>query len=295
MSDMMIEQMPAKRKNGNRRVKRIIEHLSNPWHLIAYAILLIFTVIYLGPLLLLVSTALKTSREFNIDVIALPKTLNFENFTEAWEKANFASYLLNSVFYATTATTIYVITAVFLSFPIARGYIRGANWYMLLFVVALFLPPALIPQFQLILNLGLYNTRLGYILLLVTNPVGIIILVNYMKSLPRELDEAAAIDGCGYLRFMFTIVFPLTRPAIATVVVIHAIGIWNEVVLATIYLSSEAAYPVTRGLLVFQGVYGSDWPVLAAAVMLMTIPMVILFLFLQRYIVSGLTSGAVKS
>ena len=92
-----------------------------------------------------------------------------------------------------------------------------------------------------------------------------------------------------------SIVFPLARPAIATVVVIHAIGIWNEVVLATIYLSNDSAYPVTRGLLVFQGVYGSDWPVLAAAVMLMTIPMVVLFLFLQRYIVSGLTQVAVKS
>lgn len=267
----------------------------NPWHVLAYAILLIFTIIYLGPLLLLVSTALKTTREFNIDVIALPGTLNFENFAEAWERANFSQYLFNSALYAFAATFIYVITAVFLSFPIARNYVKGANIMLTLFVIALFLPPALIPQFQLILNLGLYNTRIGYILLLVTNPIGIIILVSYMKTLPIELDEAAALDGAGYVDFMIRIVFPLSTPAIATVVVLHAIGIWNEVVLATIYLTDQNFYPVTRGLLVFQGVYGSNWPVLAAAVLIMAMPMVILFLFFQRYIVSGLTAGAVKA
>jgi raffinose/stachyose/melibiose transport system permease protein len=128
----------------------------------------------------------------------------------------------------------------------------------------------------------------------VTNPVGIIILVNYLKSLPRELDESAAMDGCGYVRFMFYIVFPLSRPVIATVIVLHAIGIWNELILATIYLTDQNYYPITRGMIVFQGVYGFNWPVLAAGVVLMAIPMVILFLFLQRYIISGLTQGAVK-
>ncbi len=274
--------------------RRIFRPSFKPWHILAYAILLVFTVIYLGPLLLLVSTALKTSREFNLNAMALPGALNFENFAEAWERANFSLYLFNSVLYASVATIIYLISAVFVAFPIARRYVRGSNWLLTLFVIALFLPPAIIPQFQLILNLGLYNTRVGYILLLLTNPVGIIILVNYMKSLPKELDEAAAIDGCGYFRFILTIVFPLSRPAIATVAVLHAIGIWNELLLATIYLTDQNFYPVTRGLIVFQGVYGSNWPVLAAAVLLMAIPMVVLFLFLQRYIVSGLTQGALS-
>lgn len=286
---------PNKPKRGTPVVQRVITHLSNPLYLVSYVVLLIFTVIYLGPLLFVVTTALKTTREFNLDAIALPTALQFDNFIEAWQQANFAGFLFNSVFYAFSATAIYVITAVFLSFPIARGYIKGANRLLTLFVIALFLPAALIPQFQLILNLGLYNTRLGYILLLVTNPIGIIILVNYMKSLPVELDEAAAMDGCGYLRFMLQIVFPLCSPAIATVIVLHSIGIWNEVVLATIYLPNDDLFPVTRGLLVFQGQYGFNWPILAAAVIIMTIPMVVLFLFLQRYIVSGLTAGAVKS
>lgn len=266
----------------------------SPWHIASYAILLALTVVYLGPLLIMVNTSLMTSREFMRDATSLPKEIQFDNFSEAWEKANFSQYMLNSIIYAGSATIIYVITAVLLSFPIARRYVRGWNLLFTLFVIALFLPPALIPQFQLILNLGLYNTRIGYILLLVTNPIGIIILVNSMKSIPRELDEAAAIDGCSYFRFVLTIIFPLARPAIATVVVLHAIGIWNELILATIYLTEQDYYPITRGMIVFQGVYGFNWPVLAAGIMIMALPMVILFLFLQRYIISGLTGGAVK-
>lgn len=262
--------------------------------LLSYVILLTLAATYLGPLAMLVNTSFMTQREFNRNATALPAEIKLDNFAEAWEKANFSQYITNTIFYAVAATTIYVLTAVFLAFPIARGYIKGGNAIFLLFVIALFLPPALIPQFQLILNLGLYNTQAGYIMLLVTNPVGIIVLVNYLKSLPRELDEAAAMDGCGYVWFMIRIIFPLSRPVIATVVVLHAIGIWNELILATIYLTSSEFYPITRGMIVFQGVYGFNWPVLAAGVVMMAIPMVILFLFLQRYIISGITQGTVK-
>jgi raffinose/stachyose/melibiose transport system permease protein len=131
-------------------------------------------------------------------------------------------------------------------------------------------------------------------MLFLVNPIGIIILVAYMKTLPKDLDEAAVMDGCGYLRYVINVVFPLSVPAIATVAVLHAIGIWNELILPTIYLTNKNYYPITRGMIVFQGVYGSNWPTLAAAVLIMTLPMLLIFLLLQRYIVSGLTSGAVK-
>jgi raffinose/stachyose/melibiose transport system permease protein len=260
----------------------------------SYAVLLFFALIYLGPLLMLVNTAFKTLPEFMKDATSLSTSLNFDNFTEAWEKANFPRYLTNSLIYTLSSTLVYLVTAVFLAFPIARGYVRGAGIILALFVIALFLPPALIPQFQLMLALGLYNNPFGYILLFTINPIGIVILVNYMKTVPKELDEAAALDGCGYFRFITAILFPLIRPAVATVAVLHAIGIWNELILPTIYLTNQDYYPITRGMIVFKGVYGSDWPTLAAAVLIMTLPMVIIFLVLQRYIVSGLTQGAVK-
>ncbi len=265
------------------------------WGLLGgYAILLTLAVIYAGPLLMLVNTAFKTLPEFMKDATAPAAAVNFKNFVEAWNKANFPQYLTNTIIYTASATGIYLVTAIFVAFPIARGYIRGGNFLLTLFVIALFLPPALIPQFQLLLRLGLYNSQFGYILLFLVNPVGIVILVNYIRSLPKELDEAAALDGCGYLRFVLSIVFPLIQPAVATVTVLHAIGIWNELVLPTIYLTNKNYYPITRGLIVFQGVYGNSWPLLAAGVLMLTIPMVVLYLFLQRYIISGLTQGSVK-
>lgn len=263
-------------------------------HVGVYAVLLIFAVIYAGPLLMLVNTSLKTLPEFMKDAVAPATSLNFKNFVDAWTKANFPRYLTNSLIYTFSATAIYVIAAVFVAFPIARGYVKGANFLITMFVIALFLPGALIPQFQLMLALGLYNNPIGYIMLFLVNPIGIVILVNFIRTIPRELDEAAALDGCGYFRFVTSVVFPLIQPAVATVAVLHAIGIWNELILPTIYLTNKNYYPITRGMIVFQGVYGSNWPTLAAAVLIMTLPMVILFLFLQRYIISGMTQGAVK-
>ncbi len=260
----------------------------------AYLVLLIFAVIYLGPLLMLVNTALNTLPGFSRNAAALTTTLNFNNFVVAWNKANFPKYLTNSIIYAVVATTIYVTSAVFVAFPIARRYVKGANFLFTLYLIALFLPPALIPQFQLMLRLGLYNNQIGYIMLFLVDPIGVIILVNYIKSVPKELDEAAALDGCGYFRFLISVVFPLIRPAIATVTVLHAIGIWNELILPTIYLTNQNYYPITRGLIVFQGVYGYNWPTLAAAVVLLAIPMVVLYLFLQRHIISGLTQGSLR-
>lgn len=260
----------------------------------SYAFLLLLAVIYLGPLLMLVNTSLKTMPSFMKDATGLATEFHLQNFSEAWNKASFPKYLLNSAIYTVSATTIYILTAIFVAFPIARGYIKHSGFVLTLFVIALFLPPALIPQFQLILNLGLYNNPIGYIMLFLVNPIGIVILVNYIKSLPRELDEAAALDGCGYFRFVWSFVIPLSQPAIATVGVLHAIGIWNEIIAPTIYLTNKDYYPITRGLIVFQGVYGSNWPTLAAAVLMLAFPMLILFLFLQRYIISGLTQGSVK-
>lgn len=272
-----------------------IKHKRLNWgKIITYIALIFFAIIYAGPLLMLVNTAFKTLPSFMKDAVSITDSLNFQNFIDAWEKANFPRYLTNTLIYTISATVIYLITAVFVAFPIARGYVKGANWILTMFVVALFLPPALIPQFQLMLSLGLYNNPVGYILLFLTNPIGIVILVNYIKSVPKELDEAAALDGCGYFRFITSVVFPLIQPAIATVAVLHAIGIWNELILPTIYLTSQEYYPITRGMIVFQGVYGSNWPTLAAAVLIMTLPMLAIFLLLQRYIISGLTQGAVK-
>jgi raffinose/stachyose/melibiose transport system permease protein len=266
----------------------------DPVRIAAYVLVGIMALVYLGPMLMLVNTALKTLPEFMRDPISLTQSFSLGNFGEAWQKASFPRYLGNTLLYTIAATVLYLASALPLSVAIARRYVHGSGFLYVLFVIALFLPVALIPQFQLLLNLGLYNSQVGYILLFLTSPLGVLILVAYIRTIPRELDEAAAIDGCGYLRYIVRIILPLSKPALATVAILHAIGIWNELVLATIYLTNQAYYPATRGLIVFTGIYGNNWPLLAAAVLLLAAPMVIVYLFLQRYIISGFTAGSVR-
>lgn len=256
--------------------------------------LALIALLYLGPLLTVVNVSLKSKQSFNLNPTAIATELRVANFAEAWKRANFPVYITNSILYTAVATAIYAATAVFVAFPISRKYVRGSGFLLTLYVIAMFLPSAMIPQFQMMLHLGLYNTRLGYILLFLVNPMGIIILVNYITSLPRELDEAATMDGCGYARFVAQVVFPLVKPALASVIVLHAIGVWNDYATALIYLPKKAFMPITRGLMVFYGQYGNDWTTLAAAMLMLMVPMAALFLALQRWIIDGILAGSVR-
>ena len=146
----------------------------------SYFLLSLVAVFYIWPFFMLINTALKGLPQYLKDPAAIVSEPSLANFGEAWQLANFSQYIFNSVLYTVTATAIFVATSLFVAFPIARGYFKGSNFILTLYVVALFLPPALIPQFQLILKLGLYNTRPGFILLFLINPSEDH-LVNYMK------------------------------------------------------------------------------------------------------------------
>lgn len=262
--------------------------------LIAYALIILLGLIYLVPMLVMINTALKTPQEFMLDPAAFATQFFTKNFEDAWEAANFTAYIGNTVLYTLASTAIYLFTATFVAFPLARNYIKHARLVYLLYVIALFLPNNLIPQFQLMLRLGLYNTQHGYIVLTLTGAIGVLILYGYMQSIPRELDEAAVMDGCGYVRYVLQIVMPVIKPALATVGLLQAIGIWNDLILPMIYLPNKAFYPVTRGLMVFYGQFGTAWTQLAAATIIMVAPLVILFIFLQRYIIEGAMRGSIK-
>lgn len=272
---------------GNRRGIKLTR-------ILAYIVVILFALVYIVPMLVLLNVSLKTPQEFLMDPTTLAKGLDFENYVVAWHKANFPAYIGNTLLYTLISTAIYTFVVLFVAFPIARKYVKGNRFLFTLYVIALFLPSGLIPQFQLMLRLGLYNTQPGYILLTIGGDIGVLMLVNYLRTLPRDLDEAAALDGCGYFRFVLQIVFPLIRPALATIALLHAIGIWNDLILPTIYLTKQAYYPITLGLITFYGQYGNEWTPLAAAVIMTIIPMVIIFIILQRYFIDGALMGAIK-
>lgn len=271
--------------------------MSRRWRsrLVPYVLIALVVSCYIFPLLFLVNTALKSNVEFLRNPLGLVQDIQLGNFVQAWEQGNFAAYTLNSVFYTLTAATLGTFISLVMGFPVARGYLKGGRVWSGLFVAILFLPNALIMQFQFLLRINLYDTAIGYILLMAAGVgIGPLLVSGFVRSIPFELDEAAALDGIGYWRYLWTFVVPLAKPALATVFVLQAIGVWNEIILATVILADPTKFPISVGLLAFQGTYTSQWSLLAAATLIVATPLIVAYIFIQRYLVGGLAGGAVK-
>ena len=280
------------RTRGRLAAARAGHHRRQPVGAYVCAALLMF--VFLFPLAYLLNTALKSNAAFATDPIGLVTDPQWGNFLQAWTQGDFGAYVLNSVLYTVAGSAIGTLITLVLAFPVARGYIKGGKLWSVLFVLVLFLPNALITQFQLLLRLGLYDNRLGYILMVgVGVGVGPLLFSGFVKSVPYELDEAAAIDGVGYWRYLFSFIVPLSKPALATVFILQAVWIWNEIILATVLLADPSKFPVTVGLYAFKGTYSNQWPLLAAATFIVAAPLIIGYVFIQRYLVSGVL-GAVK-
>lgn len=264
--------------------------------IIVFVFIAVLMIVYLFPLFYALNTSLKTKLEYMQDTVSIAKSFHYQNYITAFKKANFTAYIGNSLFYTIVCTTASILMAVFLAFPISRKYLKWSGVLFSIFLLGMFLPDGTIPQFQLIMKLHLYNTRLGYMLgLMGGGGLPLLFFVAYIKGVPKEFDEAASIDGCGYFGYMFKILIPLIKPAIASMAIITAIGVWNDIIRAIIYLSKATMYPITRGLYVFQGQYQVDMTQQMAALIMVAAPLVILYLFLQRYIIDGAVAGAIKA
>jgi raffinose/stachyose/melibiose transport system permease protein len=259
---------------------------------VTYLLVGVVMVAYLFPLVYLLNTALKSTPDFYADPVGIVTNPQFGNFVDAWFEGNFAAYILNSVLYTVCAATMGTAISLVVAFPVARRYVRRPALWNVFFVVLLFLPNSLMTIFQLVLRMGLYNTQLGYILI-VGASVGVGPIAAYVRSIPMELDEAAAVDGAGYWRYLLTFVIPLAKPALATVFILQAIGVWNDIILATILLPDPAKSPISLGLYQFQGSYTSDWGLLASATLIVAAPLIAAYVFLQRFLIGGVV-GSVK-
>lgn len=264
-------------------------------HVVVYVVTVLLMMIFIIPLAYVVLTSLKTPQEFTINPTALNFTPTFQSFITAWEKINLDKYLFNSVFYTLTATLISVAVSVLVAFPMARGYVKHAGFLSFFFLLGLFLPDGKIPLFQIFMNLGIYGTRFSYILTLLTiGGMPIMMLTSYFKGIPKDLDEAAIIDGCGYFRYFSTVAVPLAKPCIVSVAMLIAIPAWNDISRATVFLVKDEMYPVAQGLNALSGMYTVSYTELAAAMFITSIPLILVYVCMQRYIVDGLTAGSVK-
>ena len=249
------------------------------------------------PLLWMVRSAMMTQSTIFVDKSLIPHEIVLDNFRTAWIEGNFGTYFLNSVFYTVSVVVLIVVISSLAAFAFSRLQFPGRNLLFYMFVLALMipLPGSFVPLVVLMNKLGLADTRIGYILCM-TNvglSMSILMLQTFFDKMPSDLEDAARIDGCGKLRIWWNVALPLARPAIAVIVIFNSLNVWNEYILAQLLLSNPDLMPLQRGLMVFQGSNSVNYPVLMAGLTIAVIPIIIIYLAMQKHIIKGLASGAV--
>ena len=260
-----------------------------------YGVLVLLSLIYLIPLMFVFFVSLMSSRQFALNAASVPDPIMWSNYPDAWIKGAFSTYFVNSLVYTTSIVAGTLAFSTMAAFPIARGHLRASNAFYILFLSGILLPAGIIPQFFILQQLGLYNTQAGYVLLWWSRiALPIFVLTGFIKTIPSELDDAAAIDGCPYLRYIFQVIIPLLKPALSVVGLIVAIRVWNDIIGPVIFLPSNSIKPISAGLLQFFAEFTADQTLIAAAIAITATPLILLYLFTQRYIIAGMTSGALK-
>jgi multiple sugar transport system permease protein/raffinose/stachyose/melibiose transport system permease protein len=263
-----------------------------------HIILLFWTFISIFPLLWMFSSSLKERNEVFTNLSLIPQAWNFLNYVTAWKVGSFGVYFFNSLFYTVVTLAFVLFFASMAAFVFARFRFLGRNVFYLLFVGSLMIPipGAFIPLYVLLIKLGLADTRLGLILPY-TNAalaLAIFILKTFFEDIPKEIEEAAIIDGCNKFDLYWKIFMPLSKPAIATVSIFTVLAVWNEFMLALIIINNRDLMPIQRGIMVFQGEHLTDYSLLMAGLTIATIPLLVIYFFLSKYIIKGITAGAVK-
>jgi raffinose/stachyose/melibiose transport system permease protein len=257
---------------------------------------LLIVVIFLLPVLYVVMISVESPSHFLKSPLAPPTSLAFSNFSQAWAGADLARELVNTVLYSVVAAGLSTLLALLIAFPIARRLIRRSGTVYSWLAIGLFLPVAIIPLFIEARTFGLYDNQIGYIILHVEQgmPLGVVLIVAFIASVPAELDEAAWMEGSGYLHYLARVILPLTRPALLITFLYGMLNVWNDIIGPVVLLSNPSLFPVTRGIYNFYGSNQSQWTFLAAAVVIASLPLVILFAASQRQLIRASVAGSVK-
>ncbi|MBM7540012.1 carbohydrate ABC transporter permease [Amphibacillus cookii] len=266
---------------------------------ILYLVLGLIAVFQIYPLIWLFFFSLKGNAEiFGRSPFALPEGWLWENYARVWTSGNMNTYFFNSVFITVSAVVLTVILASFVTFAITRMNWKLNKFVLLLFMVGYMIPihSTLVPLFQFFLNLNLLDNPVSIVLAYTAYnmPLTIMILIGFYRTLPREIEEAAVMDGCSVHRIFFQITLPITTPVLSTTMIINMIYNWNEFVFVNTFISSDRYKTLTVGIQNFVGQYLTDWGAIGATLMISIVPILIAFFFLSNRIVEGIAAGSVK-
>ncbi|MBT7072882.1 MAG: carbohydrate ABC transporter permease [Anaerolineae bacterium] len=274
-------------------------YFKSPWRVLVYLILCVSALLWLVPVITALITSLRTYDEILTNgFISWPETITLENFKTAWERGGISRYLPNSFIITLPSIALTMLLSSLAAYALARFKFPANRVIFFTFVGGMMLPfqVLLLPVFKLTDFLGLYDTYWGLIFFHTAFQLGFctFMLRNYMRTVPGEIIEAARIDGCSEIGIWAKIMLPLTLPAIAAIATLEFTWIFNDYLWAIVLTSNDALKPVTAGLATLQGQFITDWPVIVAGALIGTLPTLLVFLFLQRYFIEGLTLGSSK-
>jgi raffinose/stachyose/melibiose transport system permease protein len=269
-----------------------------PGDLVKQAVLVMASFIALAPTLYMIVTALKSDEEYAIDKLGLPDVPVFENFRAVLIDSPFIAWMLNSFILVSGAVLLSLVVSCLAAYAIARMEFKGRDTLLALSTSLMAVPPVvmIVPLFVLYTQLDLISTYQGAILIyagLVT-PFSVYLLTTFFRTVPKELFESARIDGCGDFTILWQIVLPLSLPAILTLVVVNSLYVWNDLLIAIIFLQEDAKRTLMAGISVFQGRYNNQVPLTMAGMVIASAPMFILYIAFQKHFIRGLMAGAIK-
>ena len=282
---------------GKNKVK--IKHRIRPGKIVLQIFMTVLALLFLTPIFIIINYSFKTKKELYLNSpLSLPESLNFDNYIKAFDKLDLVTTFGNTLFYTVISLFLLAVLCGVTAWAIARCKRKFFKFCYVYFIVGILIPyqALFLPIYIIGFNLHLTNTRYGIIFMYVATGIsfGVFLMNSFMSTVPLELEEAARIDGCSVYRTYFSVVLPLLRPAMATLVIMQAFQIWNDYLLASLYVSKNDLKTLTVSIQSLFSAQSNDYTTAMAAIVISVLPIVILFLALQKYFIKGMTVGAVK-
>lgn len=281
----------------NKRKKYRIQGRWNPVMVIAVTLLVIYAILVIYPLIWMVLSSLKTKKEFTRNIWGLPAEFQWGNYVKAWNMG-ISQYFLNSVFTTLCTVVLCVAIAAFAAFALSRYQFKGRKIIFVLCMGGMMLSPqvTLIPLYKIIQALKIHDTYWAMILPYAAYrmPITLMLIRSYFLGIPKEIEESATIDGCRSFDVLWRIFLPISKPIMLTCAILVAYYAWNEFMFSMIFIDSKAFKTIPSGLMVFRDALSTDYALLFAGLTISALPMIVVFLLMQKQFIRGMTAGAVK-
>lgn len=287
MGELLERQRMMKTKIKSHRVTRIV----------LYAVLITTSVTMCLPFLWMLSASLKPETEvFNFPIRWIPETIRWQNYADVFERIPFAKYYMNSLIIAGAITILQIVTCSMSAYALSKVNFPERDKVFLVYLCTLMVPyqVIMIPQFLVIKNIGLVDTRASVIIIAAFSAFGVFLFRQFFMSIPESLSEAARVDGCSEFRIYARIIMPLSKPAIASLVIFTFVSSWNDFLGPLIYLNSDNVKTIQLGIRAFQTLYNTENALIMAAASIATIPIIIIYLCAQDQFIEGIASTGTK-